>query len=273
MDRTQEIRAYIDPAAQRGVEIGPLDRPVVSPTEGEVVYVDYFTAQELRQKHSKNPAVNCDLVVDVCQIVGNKTLSQTLGEADFFDYVVASHVIEHVPDLIGWLREVAAILKPQGILSLAIPDKRFTFDYLRTLSTPGDAIDAYHARQRRPSVRHVFDHFASAVHIDPAAAWRSRIDPAQLTHYHSVPVAWQLAVAAEEGEYIDAHVWIFTPELVPGTVERVCETQASRSERDPFRSNCTQHDRVLYHLAEAWIGHTTPARPRSRPSLLTPAPQ
>jgi SAM-dependent methyltransferase len=212
MDRTQEIRAYIDPATQRGVEIGPLDRPVVSSTEGEIVYLDYFTAQDLRRKHSNNPNVNCNLIVDVRQIADGKTLSQTLDECDSFDYVVASHVIEHVPDLIGWLQEVATTLKPRGIISLAIPDKRFTFDYLRTLSTPGDAIDAYQARLRRPSVRHVFDHYVSAVLIDPVAAWRSSIDPAQLTHYHSAPVAWQLALAAQGGEYVDAHVWVFTPD-------------------------------------------------------------
>ncbi len=58
------------------------------------------------------------------------------------DLLVASHVIEHVPDLITWLREIASVLKPTGQARLAIPDRRYTFDLLRvetqlrTSSTP-----------------------------------------------------------------------------------------------------------------------------------------
>jgi predicted SAM-dependent methyltransferase len=35
--------------------------------------------------------------------------------------VIASHVIEHTPDLVTWLAEIRAILQPNGTLRLAIP--------------------------------------------------------------------------------------------------------------------------------------------------------
>ena len=64
-----------------------------------------------------------------------KPLREAIPANLVFDYVIASHVIEHAPDMIGWLRQVAGVLRTGGILSLAVPDKRFTFDEGRELTT------------------------------------------------------------------------------------------------------------------------------------------
>ncbi|MEX3900116.1 methyltransferase domain-containing protein [Paraburkholderia sp. BR10954] len=48
-----------------------------------------------------------------------------------FDYVIASHVIEHVLDLVGWVHSLLAALKHAGRIVLAVPDRRYTFDYVR----------------------------------------------------------------------------------------------------------------------------------------------
>ena len=37
--------------------------------------------------------------------------------------------------MIGWLQEIASVMKAGGILSLAVPDKRFTFDRERETTT------------------------------------------------------------------------------------------------------------------------------------------
>lgn len=47
-----------------------------------------------------------------------------------FNWTVSSHVMEHVPDPIGWLSEIFEVLKPGAVLSLALPDKKFCFDVL-----------------------------------------------------------------------------------------------------------------------------------------------
>ena len=36
--------------------------------------------------------------------------------------ILASHVVEHVPDLVGYLNQVADILIPGGVLRLAVPE-------------------------------------------------------------------------------------------------------------------------------------------------------
>jgi len=180
--RIAEIRFSIQPSEQHGLEIGPLDKPIVKPTEGDIAYLDHLSTEDLRIKYKDDPNVNCADIVEVTYVWGERTLAEAVGKTSVFDYVIASHVIEHVPDLIGWLQEVTEVLKPGGVLSLAIPDKRYCFDYLRNLSTAGDAIDAYLAHRRRPSVRHVFDHYSTAVVINTGVAWAGGIDVCSLQH-------------------------------------------------------------------------------------------
>lgn len=91
---------------------------------------------------------------------------KTIGDKAPLDYVVASHVVEHVPDLAGWLEEVNASLKIGGRLLLVVPDKRFTFDILRPLTTYSEIITAYKEQRRRPGLRSMCDHFANVVHAD-----------------------------------------------------------------------------------------------------------
>jgi hypothetical protein len=48
-----------------------------------------------------------------------------------YSYIVASHVIEHTTDLLGFLVESEKRPRPEGVLVLTVPDKRFAFDVLR----------------------------------------------------------------------------------------------------------------------------------------------
>lgn len=41
---------------------------------------------------------------------------------DFFDVVIANHVLEHVYDPVGLIREVARILKPNGLFIIGVPN-------------------------------------------------------------------------------------------------------------------------------------------------------
>ena len=89
-----------------------------------------------------------------------------------FDWVMASHVIEHVPDVIGWLADVAELVADDGSLVLAVPDKRYTFDLHRPPTTVGQMLEAHLNRDERPSVRAVYDHFSSAVQYNHSDLWQ-----------------------------------------------------------------------------------------------------
>ena len=51
------------------------------------------------------------------------------------DFIIANHLLEHVADPIGALEEWYRLLRPDGILFLALPDKRVTFDKDRPRTT------------------------------------------------------------------------------------------------------------------------------------------
>ncbi|MPW20588.1 methyltransferase domain-containing protein [Paraburkholderia sp. CNPSo 3157] len=90
----------------------------------------WIANRRFSSKHDAgNPSVDVDKIVETDAIWGKRTLAETLKRP--VDFIVASHVIEHVPDLITWLRELSHALRPGGQVRLAIPDKRFTFDLLR----------------------------------------------------------------------------------------------------------------------------------------------
>ncbi len=43
MERNKKILAHIQPQSQRGVEIGALNRPIVTRDMGEIYYLDHAT--------------------------------------------------------------------------------------------------------------------------------------------------------------------------------------------------------------------------------------
>lgn len=201
----------IDLRNGKGIEIGPLTSPVVTKEQSDVRYVDWTDQQGLRARYATDPNVDGSKIVPVDAIWGDLSLKASLSGEVGFDYVIASHVIEHVPDMIGWLTEVAEVLRPGGRLSLAVPDRRYTFDHLRQETRLGDLVEAWLRRNRRPAPASVFDFAANAAWVDVGEAWRGVLDPAGLRHFVDLPRALQMSREAFEGTYHDAHCWVFTP--------------------------------------------------------------
>ena len=213
MDRREKILACIHPVTQIGIEIGALNNPIVTPEMGNIRYVDHATTEELRQKYAADPNVETEKIVEVSYVWGEKRLLELVGDP-VFDYVIASHVIEHVPDLIGWIKEIHAVLKPGGILSLAIPDKRYCFDYFRQLSSLSEVIESYLQKNRKPNARQIFDFFSSVSHWGDRFTWteQDQIKAEDLVRNHSVTEAWYFTQRAfADQSYCDVHCWVFTP--------------------------------------------------------------
>ncbi len=51
------------------------------------------------------------------------------------DFVISSHVLEHIANPIKALKRWYDILKPGGVMLIVAPDKRFTFDHRRPLTS------------------------------------------------------------------------------------------------------------------------------------------
>lgn len=210
--RLGKVLSRIDLTTQRGLEIGALDKPIITPDRGDVRYVDYAPSEDLRRSHAATPTVDTSRIVPVHYVWGSQTLREAVGPAELFDWVVASHVIEHVPDLVTWFHELAEILRPHGVVSLIVPDKRFVFDRLRRTSDLSEVIDAHLERRRKPSTRQIFDFYRWHARVDVTQAWAGAVDDSALERVHDEAFAFGVCrEAAASGRYVDVHCWVFTP--------------------------------------------------------------
>jgi SAM-dependent methyltransferase len=119
-----------------GIEIGALSWPLRVPPGARVRYVDHATREELVRLYGAGlPAQgghpdaipHTDVVDD-----GERLATFADGSVDF---VIANHVLEHMQDPIACLQHLLRVLRPGGILFLALPDARFSFDKPRERTT------------------------------------------------------------------------------------------------------------------------------------------
>ncbi|MSP89274.1 MAG: hypothetical protein EXQ92_10765 [Alphaproteobacteria bacterium] len=103
MDRRGLCLKHIKGADSVGIEIGALDRPLIARSDADIRHVDHLDTAGLRDKYQLDTSVNCEGIVDVSYVWSNGSLRQAVGPDIFFDFAVASHVIEHAPNLIQWL--------------------------------------------------------------------------------------------------------------------------------------------------------------------------
>lgn len=194
-----------------GLEIGPSHNPLAPKKEGFNVHVlDHASAEDLRAKY-KDHKVALDNIEEVDFVWHGEPLHESVGQEECYDWIIASHVIEHTPDMISFLKECERLLKPNGILSLVIPDKRYCFDYFNPVSWTGELLDAYEQRRNRPSPGKVFEHFAGASMRNGLHAWEQASEGSlSLAHdLNQARDAWEMARTTNE--YVDVHNWRFTP--------------------------------------------------------------
>lgn len=200
--------AVANPAG-KGLEIGPSHNPIAPKSLGyDVETVDHLSRDQLMAKYA-DQGVDTSKIEAVDFVWHGEPLDELVGRRSYYDWIVASHLIEHVPDPISMLQQCQEILKPTGVLSLVIPDKRYCFDYFRPLSSTGDFLDAYQLRRVRPSRGQIFDHFASAASRNGAISWGKDGGGGANSLVHDLSDAIDLYVS-NPSEYVDVHCWCFT---------------------------------------------------------------
>jgi predicted SAM-dependent methyltransferase len=112
-----------------GIEIGALHNPLPLPRSARVRYVDRLPVAELRAHYpelEQEPLVHVDVLDDGERLV-------TIPDSSL-DFVVANHFLEHTEDPLRTLLNIFRVLRPEGVLYLALPDKRHTFDIDRPVT-------------------------------------------------------------------------------------------------------------------------------------------
>jgi hypothetical protein len=212
--RREQVLKFADFSTGRGLEIGPLNQPLITKDMSEVRYVDIFSQDQLRTHYAQDPNVNVEDIPDIDFVLsgpnGMRPLSEAVRPGAPFTWVIASHVVEHVPDVISWLAQIAEIIEDEAMLLLVVPDRRFTFDILRPSTTVGQMLQAHELREAYPSVRAVYDHFRNAVTVRADSAWRGE-RPGQEARMYDLAGTMRQVQRARDGHYVDSHLWTFTP--------------------------------------------------------------
>ena len=151
-----------------GIELGPGHLPFPLPFPGVTVsYVDRWTVDEHRSLFPElDPAVQfpttdifCNLDVDRLKPVDDASQ----------DFVIASHVLEHVADPIGLLDEIHRVLRPAGLALILLPDRRRTFDRARQPTTLDHLVREFEAKVTEVDDAHIDDFLRNASPIVVAA--------------------------------------------------------------------------------------------------------
>lgn len=197
-----------------GLEIGPSYNPILPKSAGfGVETLDYSDGSELREKYSVLPDTRAlvQFIEPVDYVTAGKSMLETIGESGRYDFIIASHVVEHSPDLLGFLKDCQALLKPNGVLVLAVPDKRYCFDVFQPPSTTGQVLDAHRRKPTQASPGAVFDQFANAATREGRAAWPPSLEtPLEMeTDFATAIDVYRRAESSQE--YIDVHIWRFVP--------------------------------------------------------------
>jgi sRNA-binding regulator protein Hfq len=104
------------------------------------------------------------------------------------------------------------LLKPNGILSLAIPDKRGCFDYFKPLSNIAEVINCYLNKDKRHNVGTVYDSLLNGVRLNGKLSWDIETSEPALFSLCGNPanVTAYVEKYIKTDEYVDLHHWVFT---------------------------------------------------------------
>lgn len=209
MNFRDHIRSHIA-SGERALEFGASYSPILRKSAGfNVAVVDHASADELRRKYANDPNVDIAMIEEVDAIDDGAELDVLLPHGERFDHIVASHVFEHLTDPVHFLQRCERALSDTGRLYLLIPDRRYTFDYFRPVSTTGQVLQAFVEGRRRHNVGALYDQAAYSATRGGAAVWGPG-SPGPFGMPGAAHGGYDNALGADPSTYRDCHAWVFT---------------------------------------------------------------
>jgi SAM-dependent methyltransferase len=167
----------------KGVEIGGLWRKFKVPSSAKVWYLDRLSAEDLAKQYAEvqGRIVVPDIVADAESL-----------PLQSLDFIIASHVLEHLPSPLKALRSWYDALRSGGTLLLKVPDKRFTFDRNR----------------ERTSLKHLVEEFEDPHRINVRAHYADWVERVNGKRLGSVEFDQELRSLMDMNYSIHYHTWI-----------------------------------------------------------------
>ena len=179
----ERLKKYL---SGNGIEIGALQNPMdLTGLDVSVKYVDRCSAEELREHYPELNAMNLvspDVIADAHSLTTIKDNS--------LDFIIANHLLEHLANPIEALQNWQQKLRAGGVIFLALPDKRYTFDKERALTTTEHVMHDFELRdtERAPLDKEHYLDWAQHVNGKKGAEREARaqelIDMEYAIHFH-----------------------------------------------------------------------------------------
>lgn len=190
--RTAIARFFLRPGMS-GIEIGGGNNPLKLPGSINVKYVDKHPVEKLLKLMKDNNYFTRRDLAKVDIVDEAETLSSIAPGSQ--DFVIANHVLEHCRDPLLAVANMLRVLRDAGILFISVPDKRYTFDAPRPITTL-EHLKADRAGGAGVSSKKHFEEWAELVesvsgkeNIEKRAT--SLIDQDFSIHYH-VWTSWEM---------------------------------------------------------------------------------
>jgi hypothetical protein len=213
MNRTQYLLGSATHATQI-IEIGAGYAPIAPKSDGWRTHVvDHCTQPELRTKYSDADVdINAIEAVDSVWQGGRLEASLPPDLVGQVDMMIASHVLEHIPDLVGFLQSASLVVRRGGSLAVALPDRRYCFDCFKPWTTTGDLLESHHHRLERHSLRTRYNRWAYSATTKGQLAWApGPIELPTLLDPFQAAIDNAAAFRSGDGPYEDCHAWHFSP--------------------------------------------------------------
>ena len=194
-----------------GLELGPGHHPWVTPFTGvSVAYVDRW---EPTSNQVLFPELGADATFPMPDIRAHFDVDG-LGPIDdgSQDFVIASHVLEHLANPLRFLDEIHRVLRPGGLFLFFLPDKRRTFDADRRTTPLEHLIQEYRTGVNEVDDDHIVEFLLS-------------------TSPHELPVsenAWPDVIRRHRQRSVHVHCW--TEHDFPAVVRYAISTLGQRWE-------------------------------------------
>jgi len=210
MTREEKILVNIN-KKDIGLEIGPSHNPIAAKRDGFNVHIiDHMNKADLKKKYAEH---NVDLsrIEDVDFIWKGESYAQLTSRRKYYNWIIASHVIEHSPDLVSFLNQCDEVLKEDGVLSLAIPDSRFCFDSFRPITGIGKVLDAYYNKHTIHTPGTAAEYFLNFTKRGGTICWNDSFREEFKLEFTKQNAYENAQAILDQHVYIDLHAWCFTP--------------------------------------------------------------
>lgn len=176
-----------------GLELGPGHQPFPVPDGTRVSLVDQWVPADSRALFYELDDEVAFPQPDIVANLDTERLAMVAGDSQ--DFVIASHILEHLADPVGMLEDIHRVLRPGGVLVALLPDRRRTFDRTRY----GTGVDHVMAEHRAGITAVDDDHIVEFIlHADHLMRRAEGKEPEPLTDE---------LVEAHRLRSIHAHCW------------------------------------------------------------------